>query len=168
MPTNDYLRLIQRNHIIPYANNGFQRSHWCFAITLMDASVKQFQISVLANSGAEATQYANQLKVYLEANPMPNDDVSIGLRPPIWDPDQHAYRVDMIMMTGNLMVAQSRKPIGFGPFSQCLGCDFWTMKSIKDSEAWSYEFKSAFSTAFKTRTVATKGVVDCTKAKGSP
>jgi hypothetical protein len=158
MPTNDYLRLIQRNHIIPYANNGFQRSHWCFAITLMDASVKQFQISVLANSGAEATQYANQLKVYLEANPMPNDDVSIGLRPPIWDPDQHAYRVDMIMMTGNLMVVESVESAKYSPFSCGFGCGFFIETKPYDRDAYMWQFSTDFCTATCNRTTAKLGL----------
>ncbi len=163
MAVNDYLSLIQRNTLVPYSNSGFQRDRWCFAIILMDASVKQIQISVLANSGFEATQYANQLKGYLEANPMAGDDVSIGLRPPIWDPAQHAYKCDMIMMTGNLTITQSRKPVGFGPFSRCLGCAFWTMKSIAHKDEYSFEFKKAFSRAFKMRTTATIGVIDCTQ-----
>ena len=129
----------------------------------MDASVKQIAISVFANTAFEATHYANLLKGYIEQNPMRGDDVSIGLVQPIWDPAQHAFKCDMMMLTGQLMVTQSRKPIGFGPYSRCLGCDFWTMKSIVDRDAYSFEFKSAFSTAFKNRTVATKGVTDCTQ-----
>ncbi|MCD6136219.1 hypothetical protein J7J63_05845 [Candidatus Bipolaricaulota bacterium] len=159
--TNDYLSLIQRNTIVPYASNGFQRSHYCNAIILMDASVKQIAISVFANTAFEATHYANLLKGYIEQNPMRGDDVSIGLVQPIWDPAQHAFKCDMMMLTGQLTVTQSRKPIWYGAFSLCLGCDFERMIKPADKEAFCWEFKPAFSTAFKNRTVATKGTTNC-------
>ncbi len=147
--TNDYLSLIQRNTIVAYASNGFQRASWCNSIVLMDASVKQISISVFANSAFEATHFATMLKGYLEANPMKNDQVSIGLKPPIWDPVQHAYRCDMIMMTGQLMVTQSRKPINYADYNCDFNCDFVIKKNTRlDKDTYKFQTTRAFSTAF--------------------
>ena len=159
--TNDYASLIHNNPIVPYAMHGFQRSHWCNMITVMSASVKQFHIFVYANNAAEATSYANRLKQYIEAHPVQGDNVSIGLQFATLDPVSHAYRVGMVMNTGNLIMAQSRKPIWYGAFSLCLGCDFERMVKLGDKDAYCWEYAPAFSKAFKNRSVATKGTTNC-------
>jgi len=161
MFVNDYQSLIQGNPIVRFAQNGFQKSSWVNLVVLVDASVKHLAISVYANTPTEATHYANLLKNYIEQNPVKGDDVSIGLRPPILDPVSMAYKVEMMMMAGQLMITQSRKPIWYGAFSLCLGCDFERMIKPADKDAFCWEFKPAFSTAFKNRTVATKGTTNC-------
>lgn len=77
---------------------------------MTDASIKQFQVSVYANTPNDSRFYAERLKVYIEQNPMINeyinhpDDISIGVRQPVLDGMSSAYRTDMIMMTGALTI----------------------------------------------------------------
>ncbi len=114
--TNDYSSLIQLNPVVAYAMHGFQRSSWCNMVTLMNASVKNYQISVFANTAQESMFIANQLKTYIESNPMINsggvrDDISIGLRQPILDQQSLAYKTDMVMMAGMLQIINTKKYI---------------------------------------------------------
>lgn len=108
--TNYYHELIQANPTVPFKVHGFASDHWCnFQITT-DASIKQFQISVYANTHSDALFYADRLKGHIEQNPWTNeytgypDDISIGVRQPVLDQLSKAYKVDMIMMTGALTI----------------------------------------------------------------
>ena len=91
------------NPVVPYSHNNFQRESFVNHVTLMNASVKKFEIRVYSIQG-QATFLANQLKIYLEANPIGLDNISIGLRAEVWDATQQRYVVSMIMDTGNLMM----------------------------------------------------------------
>ncbi len=114
--TVSYQNLIQTNPVVPYAMQGFQKAAWCNLIVLSLSSVKQYQISVYANTAAEAVFYANNLKAHIEANPMVNDfgvidDIAIGLRPARLDNESKAYFVEMVMNTGMLQIIDTKKII---------------------------------------------------------
>ncbi len=108
--TNYYQNLIESNPTVPFRVHGFASDHWCNYQIITDASIKQFQISVYANTPDDARFYADRLKTYIEQNPMMNDyinhpdDISIGVRQPILDTMSSAYKVDMILMTGALTI----------------------------------------------------------------
>lgn len=107
---NYYQSLIQANPAVPYKMYGFASDHWCNFQIITDASIKQFQISVYANTPDDARFYAERLQDHLKQNPWTNDytnhpdDISIGMRQPILDQFSSAYRVDLIMMTGALVI----------------------------------------------------------------
>lgn len=106
--TNYYQNLIQVNPVVPFKVHGFASDHWCNYEIVTDASIKQFQISVYANTHSDTLFYADRLKTHIEQNPWTNgytghpDDVSIGLRQPVLDTLSSAYKVDMVVMTGAL------------------------------------------------------------------
>lgn len=108
--TNYYQRLFEANPIVPHKVHGFASSHWCNYQIITNASIKQFQVSVYANTHSDALFHANRLKSYIEQNPWTNDytnhpdDISIGLRQPVLDQLSSAYKVDMIIMTGALVI----------------------------------------------------------------
>ncbi len=111
--TNDYQSLIHLNPVIPYQLHGFRSSHWCNMLTIMDGQTKQFHISVFANTPQQATFYASQLQQYIEMNPMKNhiggvDDISIGVRSPIFDTVSQGYIATMIVNTGMLQFINTR------------------------------------------------------------
>ena len=106
--TNYYQDLIQSNPVVPFRVHGFASDHWCNYEIITDASIKQFQISVFANTPSDARFYGERLKTYIEQKPWTNgyinhpDDIAIGLRQPVLDQLSSAYKVDMVMMTGAL------------------------------------------------------------------
>lgn len=108
---NYYQRLIENNPEVFYRVHGYAIDRWCNYQIINDATaIKQFQISVYANTASEARFYADRLKSYIEQNPMTNeyinqpDHITIGVRQPVLDQFSSAYRVDMIMMTGALIM----------------------------------------------------------------
>ncbi len=113
--TNDYGSLIQTNPIVPFSQSptGWRMSKWCNYEVVMNASTKTFHIKVFSNTADEAMFYANQLKTYIEANPIVvnsiPDDISIGLQFPIYDQISRGYYVTLIMMVGNLRVPMGGK-----------------------------------------------------------
>ena len=138
-----YLRVIRINPVVPYAIDGYHKSHWCNAITLSSASVKQFQIAVFANSVIEVRTYAERLKRYLEKNPIGHDHISIGLRSPVLDPLSQAYKIEMVMITGNLYMGSrspSTKPhIGHQPRDCDLSVGTKTADQYDVNGLWYYD-----------------------------
>ena len=152
----DYQSLIQTNPIVQYAQgNGFQMSSWVNMNVLMSASVKSFEIYVYANTAQDSMFLANQLKQYIEMNPMSNsagvaDDVSIGVRHATLDPISQAYKTTMNMMTGMLTIGMADG----GKESQDCGGEF--DKGEHNDDFWitrcanlvTGELNNAFDTSF--------------------
>ena len=108
--TDYYQRLIQANPEVPFKVHGFASDRWCNYQIITDASIKQFQISVYGYTASDARFYAERLKQHIEQRPWTNDytnhpdDISIGVRNAVLDQMSSAYKVDMIMMTGALVI----------------------------------------------------------------
>jgi hypothetical protein len=105
----DYEYLIQTNPIVPYAMDGWRKSHWCNYFVLMDTpDNKNIQIRVFANTPREAIYYAKELKNYLENHPMSEygktDHVSVAVMFPVYDQESEAYVVRLNVLIGNLLV----------------------------------------------------------------
>ena len=113
---NSYDDIIQRNPIVPFSMNGYQKSAWYNYNQMSNSSVKKYVIVIYANTPGEAIAYANQMKTYLENNPMTNrggalDDVSVGMRQPVRDLPSMGYKVDLVMDAGMLRIPSgSRQP----------------------------------------------------------
>lgn len=108
--TNHYQSIIEANSIVPFKVHGYASDRWCNYQVITDASIKQFQISVYGNTAHDARFYAERLKEQIEQNPWKNtytghpDDISIGVRQAVLDQMSSAYKVDMVMMTGALVL----------------------------------------------------------------
>ena len=59
---------------------------------------------VYANTAEEASFYATRLQTYIQHNKIGYEDISLGMRAPILDRESQAYKVDIFIDVGNLMI----------------------------------------------------------------
>ena len=113
---NTYDDIIRRNPVLPFSINGYQKGAWYNYNQMSNASIKKYVIVVYANTPQQALSYANNMKTYLESNPLTNrggalDDISVGIRQPIYDQTSMGYRADIVMDAGMLRIPSgSRQP----------------------------------------------------------
>ena len=106
MITTTYVDIINRNPIVSFSINGYQRSAWYNMVKQPSAGAQTFHIYIFANTAREATTLANALKAHLENNAITTngikDDISIGLAKPILDRLTHAYVIKLTFLAGQL------------------------------------------------------------------